>query len=138
MKDHQLPVIPGLFFECKRVDFEEGQEFGAYLAKHPDLADAVFCVTDEVAMGTIMGLKKNGIKIPEQIAIVGFSDWEMAEVVEPSLSSVHQPGYELGKSAAKILIQEIVANKNEEPFFYDTTILKTHLKIRDSSRKKTS
>jgi len=67
--------------------------------------------------------KEHGYKIPEDISIVGFSDWQFSSIIEPSLSSVAQPGFEMGQEAAKLLIHEI--ESEEETIQHQTKVLPT-------------
>ena len=100
--------------------------------KYPEL-DGIFCVTDTVAMGAMVGVKKLNLRVPEDVAVVGFSNWFMSQVVDPPLSSVSQPSLEMGKRAADLLLQEIQAQKNETEFVHEQLVLPTKLVMRASS-----
>ncbi len=93
------------------------------------LPDAVVSVTDPAAFGAIKAMIENGLKIPEDIAIVGFSDDIRADLMPTPLTTVKQPAYEVGKRAAKKLIAHI-ENENEQA---EEIIIKTDLVIRKSS-----
>lgn len=94
--------------------------------------DAIFCANDTTALSVIIYLKENGIKVPEDIAVVGFSNEPFSELVTPSISTVKQPGFSMGQKAAKLIIQQIMENnKNPE---YETIVMPTELIIRDSSK----
>jgi DNA-binding LacI/PurR family transcriptional regulator len=71
--------------------------------------DAVFCVNDPVAIGVFMQCKENNVKIPKQLAIVGFSDNPIASLIDPPLTTVSQPAYEMGTIAVKMLLEEITS-----------------------------
>ena len=98
-----------------------------------ELPDGVFAVNDFVAIGAMKTLKKKGIKIPEDMAIVGFSESKMAMIIEPNLTSVEQPTFEIGKAAAELLLEQMSSN-NEVPQRIIT--LEAKLNIRESSLKK--
>jgi LacI family transcriptional regulator len=85
----------------------------------------------------MMAIKEKGLKIPEDVAIVGFSNWFFGELMDPSLTTVDQPGFEMGQEAARLLIRQIEM-KDKEDFDPqpETKILKTRLIIRNSSLKK--
>ena len=70
---------------------------------------AIFAVNDPVAVGAVKRLKELGIKIPEQVGIVGFSNNPITEMISPQLTTVEQPAFEMGRRAAEILITEIEA-----------------------------
>ncbi len=93
--------------------------------------DAIFTVNDFTAIGVIKTLKKNGIKIPEDVSVVGFGDDQVAEMVEPSLTTIHQPGFEMGKKAMELLIKRINLSGPETPA---NEILQTKLVVRESSK----
>ena len=95
--------------------------------------DAIFCANDTSALSVIIYLQKIGIKVPEDIAIVGFSNEPFSEVVTPSISTIKQPGYTIGKKAAELIIHQINSNKTKPVF--ETITLPTELIIRDSSKR---
>ena len=76
------------------------------------LPDAIFCFNDPVAIGAMKALKNAGIRIPQDIAIVGFSEGSMATVVEPQLTTVQQPMHEMGRQAATLLLKQLDATLN--------------------------
>lgn len=117
--------------------FEEGKiGMNKILSLNP-MPDAVFAGNDPMAMGAMMAIKEKGLKIPDDIAILGFSNWFFGELMEPSLTSIDQPGFEMGQEAARLLIRQIEM-KDKEDFDPqpETKILKTRLIIRNSSLKK--
>lgn len=103
------------------------------LKDHPDV-DGVFCITDLVAAGAQQFCSQYKIKVPEQISIMGFSNWLISGLMNPSLSTVDQPGYEMGVRAAKLLIEEIDYKKKDEKVFPQKIVLPTSLKIRQSTK----
>ena len=96
------------------------------------IPDAIFCANDTTALGIITYLKTTGIKIPDDISIVGFSNEPFSEVVTPSISTIKQPGFLMGQKAAKLLINQI-SNKKENPGF-ETITMPTELIVRESSK----
>lgn len=96
-----------------------------------EMPDALFCVTDPVAIGAYMELKKRNIKIPDQIALVGFSDNPTSSLIDPPLTTIHQPAYDIGKTATELLIEEI--NHSSEQTTPVRKVLETQLIIRQST-----
>ncbi len=130
---HQIPLREEWILPCEDISFDEGRDFTLELKKkYPEL-DGIFCVTDTVAMGAMVGVKKLNLRVPEDVAVVGFSNWFMSQVVDPPLSSVSQPSLEMGKRAADLLLQEIQAQKNETEFVHEQLVLPTKLVMRASS-----
>lgn len=95
-----------------------------------ELPKAVFATSDYSAIGFMKILKNNGYRIPEDIAVVGFSESSLAENVCPALTSVKQPTYEMGKAAAELLVEQI---QNTGIFVPQTIVLNGNLNIRESS-----
>ena len=93
--------------------------------------DGLVVVSDRLAVGAIAALRKKNIRIPEDVAIVSFNDEPICTIVTPTLSSVAQPTFEMGKMAITLLINQI-----ENPVSADkpeVIVFKTELKIRESS-----
>jgi len=95
--------------------------------------DAIFVTNLDMVLGSVLLLKEKGIKIPYEIGFVGFDDSEWALLLDPALTVVQQPVYQLGETAAEILIKKI--NSNEETKNILVHVLNTHLIIRQSSVK---
>jgi len=95
--------------------------------------DAIFCHSDLTAFGCMKAIRDSGLKIPEDIAVFGFSNWQFSSFIEPSLSTVIQPGFEMGVLATELLFNEL--NSKDENFEYVTRKLKAELAIRDSSKR---
>lgn len=101
-----------------------------YLNNNNVKFDAIFAVNDPVAVGAAIYLKKNGIKIPDNVAIIGFSNNPITEYMTPSLTTVEQPAYEMGKMAASMLISLI---KGEDEKVEKKVVLPAKLIIRESA-----
>ena len=100
------------------------------LAKPPD---AIFVITDPDAVVVIQTLKSRGIKIPNEIAVVGYGDDRVAQIIEPSLTTIAQNPFEIGRIAANLFLDE--ANNDKEISMPQTLFLKTKLIARDSTRR---
>ena len=75
------------------------------LLKLENRPDAVFASNDMGALGAMLAIKEAGLRIPHDIAVVGFSNWQFCALVEPQLSSVAQPGLEMGRLAAPLRLR---------------------------------
>jgi LacI family transcriptional regulator len=118
---------------CVLINEKEGYDFAKELMESDNPPDAFFCITDLVAIGVMKYLKENGFKIPSEVGVVGFSNWKLAEVVSPGLSSVEQHGYDMGKSATSLLI-DLIRNQNLDS--EETIQIKTKMIVRESSQMK--
>jgi LacI family gluconate utilization system Gnt-I transcriptional repressor len=91
-----------------------GTLFTDLLAREPDI-DSVFCANDDLALGVLFECRRREIAVPEQIAIVGFNDLEFMASAVPTLTSVRTNRYEMGKTAATMLIEAIGGQRPEQP-----------------------
>lgn len=114
------------------------QEAGAsaaneILAMNPR-PDGIFVANDNCAVGCMLALKHAGIRIPQDIAFVGFNNDPVSKVVEPNLTTINYPGYEMGEVAARNLINHL--NGKATINSTNTILLRSELVIRDSSKRK--
>lgn len=93
---------------------------------------AICCGNDLIAIGAIQALKEKKFKIPEDVSVVGFDDIETAKLIDPSLTTIRQPAYEMGEKASEILIDNLKNNSSESA---KTITFKQQLIIRNSTRK---
>ena len=130
LEKYALPVDESLIIETG-VLMEKGiSAMKGLLEQNSPLPDAIFAFNDPVAIGAMKVTKEAGLKIPEDIALAGFSEDVMATIVEPQLTTVLQPMYEMGKQAAVLLLEQIRASKPVKP---KTVCLDAQLNIRSSS-----
>ncbi len=97
------------------------------------LIDGIFACNDMAALGAMEAVKKHGLSVPDDVGIVGFSNWQFSSLVEPALSSVFQPGYEMGREATKLIIKEIESSNSE--IEKEQVVLDTGLVVRGSSTR---
>jgi len=131
LKNYGLPYSDELIIPSG-VMMESGIVAAYTFLEMEDMPDAIFAVTDPVAIGAMKTLQKHGIKIPDEVAVVGFSESQKALIIEPNLTSVEQPTFEIGKVAAELLLEQIRHNK-EDKFFSKSITLNAKLNVRESS-----
>jgi LacI family transcriptional regulator len=131
--DHKLEYQEDWVKTCIDISEEEGYAFTKELMESKNSPDALFCITDLVALGALTYLKEMKIPVPAKIGIMGFSNWKLAEIVEPGLSSVDQHGYEMGQTSVNMLIDRIEGQKENK---LETVELKTKLVVRKSSSRR--
>lgn len=131
---HGIPFEPQLVKTCTEVNFQEGYDFALeLLQQYPDI-DGIFTVTDQVGVGALKAARSLGLRVPEDLKIIGFSDSQIAQVSEPPLSTIHQPGFEIGQTAARILIDEIEGTASPSPTeLAQEYILNTSIIVRGST-----
>lgn len=101
------------------------------LQTHP-LPDAIFCVNDPVAIGAMKAIKDAHLRVPQDIALVGYSESRSACLVEPNLTSVAQPLTQIGQTVAKLILDKLDNPTSENPIIY----LDGQLNIRESSLRR--
>lgn len=134
LEDHGLTYDSSLVYICDRVDYEDGITAAKQLLKDHDDIDGIFTITDLVAIGAISVFNDRGIQVPNDISIMGFSNSFISSAITPSLSTVDQPGYEMGKKTFKVLLKEMNAKKEGVPFEPITKVLKTKIIKRNSTK----
>lgn len=112
---------------------ETNKKIALELVHSTDRPDAIFAIFDPLAVDVMMVLKENGIRIPQDIALAGFTDNPTSAVVEPSLTTVSQPGYEMGQISTNHLLDQLEDIVPNEP---QSFVLGTTLVIRNSSKKR--
>jgi LacI family transcriptional regulator len=133
LEDHGLEFREDWVKGCWDILEEEGFGFTKELMESPNPPDAIFCITDLVALGSMKYLQSAGYDVPSQVGLMGFSNWMLSEYITPNLSSVDQHGFEMGEKATEILINLIREHSLGEE---DLIEMKTELIIRKSSQKR--
>lgn len=98
-----------------------------------NLVDGVFALDEHTSVTTMKIALKKGMKIPEDLSIIGFADGVWSRRMTPSLSTVSQHGPEIGEEAVKMLIEKL--ESKEENYTHRTVVIKTELRQRESTRK---
>jgi DNA-binding LacI/PurR family transcriptional regulator len=90
---------------------------------------AILAGNDMIALGALLAIRNAGLRCPEDISLMGFDDLDLAETTNPSLSSVSQSGYQLGTTAARILLDRLEGDTGPARHL----VLGTTLKLRNSA-----
>ena len=112
---------------------KSGAEVANVIRKLKPMPDAVFVTNDLTAVFFIKELKKHGIKIPEDIAVVGFNNDAISKIIEPELTTIEYPGFLMGEVAATQLISHLQGKSDVKQL--STIIINSELIIRESSLK---
>jgi len=105
------------------------------LLNNPDkIPDGIFAVNEIYAATAMKIAREKGLHIPEDIAVIGFTDGLISEFSTPPLSTVAQHGFTMGEQAAELLLSKIQKRENVENDF-ETKVISTNLKIRNSTQK---
>jgi LacI family transcriptional regulator len=119
-------------FETTRLTLTAGREAGEQIAELPDLdrPTAVFCANDLLALGVLQAVAGRGLRVPRDIAIVGYDDIDYAAAATVPLSSVRQPRELIGRAATELLFDEMREGRSHQ---HRRVIFKPELAIRASS-----
>ena len=127
---HDLP----LEFVAHALAIEEIEDAVNKLFTQRNKPDAIFATSDKLTIGCLKTLKRRGLKVPDDVSVVGFSNTDIAELIDPPLTVVRQPAFEMGKDATELLLQLIESKRPIKEF--EKRILTPELQIRESSVKK--
>ncbi len=111
-------------------NFEKARVTVLDILKNNLQIDGVFAVNDLTAIGAMQTLLKRGIKVPEDVAVAGFSDGRFSGITDPTLTSVDQHGYEMGTVATEMLLKRILSEKD---YTCRTQVLNANLIVREST-----
>lgn len=133
LRKHKMEIRPDQVIECGFL-IQDGEKAAESIMEMVILPDAIFATNDPSAIGAMKVFKKHGIRIPDDIGIVGFTESPMAYLLDPPLTSVAQPTFEIGKTAARLILEQL---KSKGSFIPQTIILNGTLNIRESSTRRT-
>ena len=106
-----IALDPQLVRVARGTDYSFGMEAAGALLALETPPDALFAVSDTLAIGAIKALRRAGRRIPEDIAIVGFDNIPLSQVFEPALTTIAQPMFELGAAAAELLLEQLAGGR---------------------------
>jgi len=129
LRKYGIPIDESLIRVCDTR--EEAIIITPEILDRPNRPDGFFAINDHCAAGILYAVKLAKLKIPQDVSIMGFSDGELAKACDPMLSTVEQHGYEMGKHAAKLLIDKINGMTHGQ---YTNKIVKTNLIIRGTTK----
>ncbi len=130
LKDHNMKVLEKNIVNCDTSG--DAWKVVPALFERNDKPDGIFAVNDLTAAEAMKIVKQKGFRVPDDVAIVGFTSGMISDLTDPSLTSVEQHGYAIGKEAVNLLINRIEKG-NKLPF--QTRIIKSELVVKDSTRR---
>jgi len=133
LEEYGLKVNEDFVIRTEGTD-EFDEKFTVLFDKRYKEIDGIFAIDDHSAVAAMKAALKKGIKIPEELSIIGFADGVWSRRLTPSLSTVSQHAPEIGQAAADMLIDRLLA-KPDEMHDFETKIIKTELRQRESTRK---
>lgn len=136
LTDNDIPVKDDYIKYCNHggMIYQELEDAVKSLVNLKDRPDAIFTTGDRLSVSCLAALKAIGLKVPDDMAVAGFSNSPLVELLNPSLTAVKQPAFEMGQTATELLIKLIESKRAVTEF--ETVVLQTEIIARDSSRKK--
>lgn len=135
LRDGGLPYDERYIKYCEHGgrDVEEIMAAAQELLDMPERPDAIFTASDRLTTGTMAVIRKNNLRIPDDVALVGFTNLSVADLLDPPLTTIVQPAVEMGQMAMQLLI-ELIENPKKK-IDYKICKLATQLIVRKSSIK---
>ena len=132
LKNNNITINPNLII---RTDSEFDLKNKIETVFDTNKIDGIFAVVENDSVAALRISQKKGYKVPEEVSIIGFADGILASRrLSPSLSTLSQYGVEIGEAAAKLMIDRLESKEENLP--YETVIIKTELRERESTRRK--
>jgi len=127
LQEFNLPIHEEWIYNTHQLEFENGVQAMRKLLQLNEKPSAVFAVSDTLAIGALKEIQVNGLNVPDEIAVVGFDKISFSNMTNPALTTIAQPMYKMGCTAANMLIESIKGNKVE------SILLDHELVIREST-----
>ncbi|TCI24291.1 LacI family transcriptional regulator [Exiguobacterium sp. SH3S2] len=111
MQALDLPIEPGYLINAGFFSVEEGKQAMEKLLQLETPPTAVFVAGDQMAIGAIEAVHEHGLRVPEDISIIGYDDIDMIKYITPKLTTIRQDTDEIGEAAAELLIEQMTAKE---------------------------
>ncbi|MDV7139783.1 LacI family DNA-binding transcriptional regulator [Maribacter sp. TH_r10] len=134
LKDHGLKVDADLIIPFKTLSYEEAETITSDLLDSKNPPDGIFASNDTTAVAAIQVAKKKNVKIPQDLAVIGFNNDPISKIVDPALSTIDHPAFKMGETAAEKILNQLQTKVKSD--LKEITVLNTELIIRESSKRK--
>ncbi|MES1197902.1 MAG: LacI family DNA-binding transcriptional regulator [Chitinophagaceae bacterium] len=136
LADHGMEVNDSMIQFCQHggMIFSEVEHAMNNLFAYKQKPDAILASADKLTTGCFRILKTKGLSVPNDVGLIGFSNTDLTELLDPPLSVIKQPAFEMGETATTLLLQLIESKRPVKDF--ETKVLSTELLIRGSSKKR--
>lgn len=130
LRERRIPIDRSLVI-CDKIDHDKARQNTIELLQRPDRPDAILAFNDIITFAAFDAIKSLGLRIPEDVALVGFSDANTAEFVTPRITTIADRAYQQGQLACELLMRALNGDKNR---YHE--VVPMQLTIRESSAKK--
>ena len=133
LDDNNITYDPKKVLMSKSLTDKEGFKLmEEFISKNIEF-DGVFSMADFAAIGAMESLKRHKVKVPDDVKVIGFSNWILTDKLTPSLSTINQPGTLMGNKCFDLFLKEVNYRTKKIDFKYEKKIFKTELIERESS-----
>ena len=129
LRDHKIPIEKELVV-CKKIGYNEGYEGAHQLLSLSEPPNAILAMTDSIAFGAMKAIKEYGLQIPDDVSIIGYTDEEHSNYVEPTLTAVTHQTYKMGEEACKLLLKHLKGDEDIKQ-----VVIPALLSVRHSTKK---
>jgi DNA-binding LacI/PurR family transcriptional regulator len=134
LKDCNIPIDNKLIVNLNSVSYEETEAATNKLLNLKNPPDGIFAAGDMLAINAMQCAKKRGVKIPEELAVIGFNNDPNSRIIEPNLSTISHPAGKMGQASAEIILKNIEQSIKDD--IKEITFLNTEVLARESSKRK--
>jgi LacI family transcriptional regulator len=127
----QIPINESLIQYTNELSYEEGVSSAEKLLSGKIIPDGIFCANDYTAISAIQVFMEAGFHVPNDTAVIGFSNYPISRIIKPTLTTIDDRAFEMGQTAAKLLIRQL--NEKDQFIASETIVLKTNLIEREST-----
>ncbi|MBP2097830.1 LacI family DNA-binding transcriptional regulator [Enterococcus rivorum] len=114
LRDNAIP-LQEKFIACGELNLDGGHKAAKELLENNEELTAIFCGNDEMAMGAYQAIAEAGKQIPDDISVIGFDGLDISKYLVPALTTIYQPSFDIGHTAAQFLVQTINNPKQKIP-----------------------
>lgn len=127
---NKLEINTDYIVRCEDFSVKAAKEATQRLLNMKNMPDAIFGINDDMAIGAIEAIKEKGLKIPEEVAVFGFSNSKRSRYMTPSVSTINQFPEKIGETAAELLFEQILDAKHAQ---IREEVINSELIVRESS-----
>jgi LacI family transcriptional regulator len=133
LKKQNIAVEDDLICFTDDLSSLEGTQATQKFLKRPVPPDGIFCSNDTSAISAIQAIKKAGLRVPEDIAVVGFSNTPTSLIIDPALTTIDDHAFEMGQAVARLVIRQI--EEPQQDIASETIIIRNDLIVRESTMR---
>lgn len=135
LEEHNLPVENDLMISINAVTYEEAEKASEKLLKLKNPPDGIFAPGDILGVSAVQVAKKMGVKVPEDLKVIGFNDDPISHIIDPNLSTITHPAAKMGRTSAEIILKNLKHSPKKAEIVKQITFLNTEVLARESSQK---